>query len=127
MRTYESGTRRMKALTGNEERKAKMEKRITITLRTKIYLTIAGLLTMVGMLYGVTAIPFAFDGPAGVQGPVGVAAAPADLFISDFCAQPDLPARQLIRRVECDGTLSEYASIPVDFPNSCSEKYMALA
>ena len=95
--------------------------------KTTITLTIAGLLAMAGMLYAVTAIPFAFDGPIGVQGPLGVAAAPADMFISDYCNQPDLPARTNIRRVNCDGSTSVYATIPSDFPNNCYEKYLAIA
>src|SRR6476646_1522357 len=95
--------------------------------KTTISLTIAGLLTMAGMLYAATAIPFAFDGPFGVQGPLGVAAAPADMFISDYCNQPDLPPRVIIRKVNCDGTTSEYAAIPSDFQNNCYEKYMAIA
>jgi hypothetical protein len=95
--------------------------------RTTISLTIAGLLTMAGMLYAATAIPFAFDGPLGQQGPIGVAAAPADLFISDYCNQPDLPARAFVRKVDCDGTLSVYATLPSDFQNNCYERYMALA
>src|SRR6476660_5147454 len=94
--------------------------------KATISLTIAGLLTMTGMLYAVTAIPFVFDGPPGVQGPLGVAAAPADLFFCYFCNQPDLPARAPITRVNCDGTFSVYATISSDFPNKCFEKYMAL-
>src|SRR2546430_6318377 len=95
--------------------------------RTTIGLTIGGLLTMAGMLYAATPIFFVFDGPFGVQGPLGVAAAPADMFISDYCNQPDLPARLIIRKVNCDGTTSEYAAIPSDFQNNCYEKYMAMA
>src|SRR5437879_12010364 len=98
-----------------------MKRRATITL------TIAGLLAMTGIFYAATAIPFAFDGPVGVQGPLGVAAAPADLFIRDYCAQPDLPARTNIRKVNCDGTPSVYAKIAPDLPIDYLATYMALA
>ena len=36
-----------------------MKTRTKITLRTKIYLTIGGLLTLTGIFYAATAIPFA--------------------------------------------------------------------
>ena len=48
-----------------------MKKRIKITLRTKIYLTIAGLLALTGILHAANPIVFGV-----VQGPVGVAAVP---------------------------------------------------
>src|SRR6476646_1650469 len=95
--------------------------------KTTISLTIAGLLTMAGILYAATPIFFVFDGPIGVQGPLGVAAAPSDMFISDYCNQPDLPPRVNIRMLNCDGTTSVYATIPSDFQNNCYEKYMAIA
>ena len=59
-----------------------MKKRTKITLRTKIYLTIAGLLGLTGILYAATPTPFS----SGVPFPTGVAAAPDLLLVTPYCA-----------------------------------------
>ena len=55
-----------------------MKKRTKITLRTKIYLTIVGLLALTGVLYASNPTVYSSLGH-GVPLPTGVAAAP-DLF-----------------------------------------------
>ena len=92
-----------------------------ITLRTKITLTIVGLLAMAGMLYAVISPPSPL--PASVSGPVGIAASGTDLIVSEYCSQN-------LRTINCDGTVSPspLATIPGPVgPNNCLEKYIAIA
>ena len=91
-----------------------MKKRTKITLRTKIYLTIVGLLALTGVFYAsnpscfVNTIPF----------PTGVAVSPDLLLVSKYCADE-------IDTVDCNGNVSFFATIP-GF-GSCREQYMAMA
>jgi len=49
--------------------------------RTTITLTIVGLLSMAGIFYAANPVPF-----APVPGPIGVSAAPADLYVTPYCS-----------------------------------------
>src|SRR6267378_1891035 len=89
-----------------------MKKRTKITLRTKIYLTIVGLLALTGIIYAATPMPFS----SGVPFPTGVAAAPDLLLVSEFCSDN-------IDKVDCNGNASVFATLP-GF-GYCLEKYMA--
>jgi hypothetical protein len=91
-----------------------MKKRTKITLRTKIYLTIVGLLALTGVLYAANPTPFA----AGIPFPTGVAASPDLLLVSEFCSEN-------IDSVACDGSHTLFATLP-GF-GSCREKYMTFA
>src|SRR5947207_3409346 len=91
-----------------------MKKRTKITLRTKIYLTIVGLLALTGVLYAANPTPFVFTIPF----PTGVAAAPDLLLVSEFCSEK-------IDQVDCNGNATLFATLP-GF-GSCREKYMAIA
>jgi hypothetical protein len=72
-----------------------------ITLRTKIYLTIVGLLALTGILYASTPTPFTGDVPF----PTGVAAAPDLLLVSEYCSEN-------IDQVDCNGSVSLFAQFP---------------
>jgi hypothetical protein len=91
-----------------------MKKRTKITLRTKIYLTIAGLFALSGIVCASNPFPFS----AGVPFPTGVAASPDLLLVSEFCSEN-------IDSVACDGTHTLFAMFP-GF-GSCREKYMTIA
>jgi hypothetical protein len=93
-----------------------MKKRTKITLRTKIYLTIAGLVALTGILYAANPTPF-----ATVPGPVGVAAVPDSVLATEFCDQN-------LNRIDCNGNVSLVTTIPAPTPaGTCIEKYMAIA
>src|SRR5947207_7343399 len=91
-----------------------MKKRIKITLRTKIYLTIVALLALTGVFYASNPTPFSGQVPF----PTGVAASPDLLLVSEYCSDN-------IDMVDCNGTASFYATLP-GF-GSCREKYMTFA
>src|SRR6266550_339292 len=91
-----------------------MKKRTKITLRTKIYLTIGGLLALTGVLYAANPTPFVFTIPL----PTGVAAAPDLLLVSEYCSEN-------IDQVDCNGNATLFATLP-GF-GSCREKYMTIA
>ena len=95
-----------------------MKKRTKITLRTKIYLTIVGLLALTGVFYA--QFPPAHPAPfaSGIPFPTGVAAAPDLLLVSEYCSEN-------IDKVACDGTHTLFATLP-GF-GSCREKYMTIA
>ena len=91
-----------------------MKKRTKITLRTKIYLTIVGLLALTGILYASNPIPFTGQVPF----PTGVAASPDLFLVSEFCTEN-------IDKVDCNGNATVFAQFP-GF-GSCREKYMTIA
>jgi hypothetical protein len=91
-----------------------MKKRTKITLRTKIYLAIAGLLAVTGALYATGHPQFLTN----VSFATGVTATPDLLLVTPYCSDE-------IDKVNCDGTVSMFASIP-GF-GTCREKYMAAA
>jgi len=84
-----------------------------ITLRTKIALTMLGLLAVAGAFYAANPTSF-----APVPDPIGVAAAPDLLLVTENCSQ-DVDA------IDCSGTASVFASIPGN--GGCTEKYLAIA
>jgi hypothetical protein len=86
-----------------------------ITLRTKITLTIAGLLALTGILYAASSTQFS----SGSSGVVGVAASKSDLIVSEYCSQN-------IDTVDCLGKISLLATIPGPV-GPCIEKYPAIA
>jgi len=92
-----------------------MKKRIKITLRTKIYLTIVALLALTaGVFYASNPVPFSGQVPF----PTGVAAAPDLLLVSEYCSEN-------IDSLDCNGTATLFATLP-GF-GSCREKYMTIA
>src|SRR5437867_10687796 len=95
-----------------------MKKRTKITLRTKIYLTIVGLLSLTGVFYAQFPpshpTPFVFTVPF----PTSAAAARDLLLVSEYCSEN-------IRKVDCNGFATLFATLP-GF-GSCQEKYMAIA
>ena len=91
-----------------------MKKRTKITLRTKIYLTIVGLLALTGVFYAANPVPFT----GGIPFPTGVAAAPDLFLVSEYCTDN-------IDTIDCQGNVSLFATIP-GF-GSCREQYMAMA
>ena len=65
-----------------------------ITLRTKMYLTIVGLLALTGIIYAANPFPFTVGGVPPF--PTGVAAAPDLLLVSEYCSEN-------IDKVDCNG------------------------
>ena len=89
-----------------------------IPLRTKITLTIAGLLALTGIFCA--ASPSPSPSPfASVPGPIGVAAAGTDLLVSEYCSQN-------LDTIDCLGHVSTLATIPGPV-GPCLEKYIAIA
>src|SRR4030095_10831431 len=101
-----------------------MKKRTKISLRTKIYLTIGGLLSaLTGILYAANPFPFSTGNPVfpGFPSdfyPTGVAASQDFLFVTPFCIED-------ILSIDCNGQATVFATFP-GF-GSCREKYMAVA
>jgi hypothetical protein len=85
-----------------------------ITLRTKITLTILGLLALTGMFYA--ANPTLFT--SGVSFPTAVAGGPGDLFVTPLCSDE-------VDSVDGLGNVTLFATLP-GF-GSCREKYLAIA
>ena len=73
-----------------------MKKRIKISLRTKIYLTIVALLALTGVFYASN--PFPFEG-GQIGFPTGVAAGPDLLLVSEYCSEN-------IDKIDCNGNAS---------------------
>ena len=111
-------------------------KRSKITLRTKIYLTIVGLLALTGVFYAANPsklatvaksvaapdVPMANPTPfAIVPGAVGVAAVPDTVLATGF-------SDQNLSRIDCDGNVTLVTTIPSPSPAGLAvEKYMAVA
>src|SRR3954469_5588356 len=98
-----------------------MKKRTKISLRTKIYLTVGGLLALTGLIYASTPTPFSSGGPLFAPGdwyPTGVAASPDVVLVTPYCSDD-------IDRIDCNGNASFFADIP-GF-GSCREKYLTFA
>src|SRR3954453_16455035 len=91
-----------------------MKKRTKISLRTKIYLTIVGLLGLTGGFYAPNQSPF-----ATLQGPNGVAAIPNVVLATQQLSQN-------LSAIDCQGNVTTVATIPgaVGTP---VEKYLAVA
>src|SRR6058998_2903807 len=97
-----------------------MKKRTKITFRTKIYLTIVGLLALTGVFYAQFPpshpTPFILVPP--IPFPTSVAAAPDLLLVSEYCSEN-------IDKVACNGTVSLFATLGPF--SGCKEKYMTIA
>jgi len=89
----------------------KMKKRTKISLRTKIYLTIVGLLAMAGIIYAAT--PFQFSTFPGLT---GVAVSKTDLFTTGYA-----PPNTDIYTLDCFGMQTTYQA------SLAAEKYIAIA
>src|SRR6478752_2700731 len=91
-----------------------MKKRTKISLRTKIYLTMVGLLALTGAVYAATPKFFASYLEA-----TGVAASPSNLYATQWCNQD-------FTSFNCLGIGTVVGQIP--FGNQqCIEKYLAIA
>src|ERR1044071_5390790 len=92
--------------------------------KTTITLTIASLLGMAGMLYA--ANHFFFSGvndPFYHAGPIGVAAAPADLISTNYCTNTSFT---IVNKIDCQGGFSEIAQIQTPNGGGCQELYMTI-
>ena len=89
-----------------------MKKRTKISLRTKIYLTIAGLLTLTGALYAFPANPFTFSVFPQIT---GLAATKSELFATGYVTNPD------VYSLDCMGIPTVYQAAPI------GEKYVTIA
>jgi MBG domain (YGX type) len=87
-----------------------------ITLRTKITLTIVGLLACTGTFYAANPTSFA---PVHNGGPVGVAAAPDLLLATEYCSQN-------LDTIDCAGNVTTLATIPGTV-GQCLEKLLTIA
>ena len=85
-----------------------------IPLRTKIALTIAGLLALTRIFYAASPTQF-----GSVPEPIGVATAPSQLIVSEYCSQN-------LDTIDCLGNVSLLATIPGPV-GPCGEKYMTIA
>src|SRR5436190_3515124 len=85
-----------------------------IPLRTKIMLTIVGLLALTGIFYAANPTPF-----ATVPEPIGVAASTTDLFVTEY-------ETQNIDTIDCLGNVSVLTMIPVVVTPG-HENYIAIA
>ena len=91
-----------------------MKKRTKISLRTKIYLTIVGLLALTGVFYAATPIFFNAFPQA-----TGVATSTSNLYATGWCDNN-------FYGLDCLGNRTVLASIPLgDSP--CIEKYLRIA
>ena len=92
-----------------------MKKRTKITLRTKIYLTIVGLLALTGVFYAATPIFFTtFNQPVGLFG------TQFEMFGTEFNTQN-------FNSIDCMGNVTTVAQIPDNVSNLAIEKYIAIA
>jgi hypothetical protein len=96
-----------------------MKRRITIAL------TIAGLLGLAGMLYAANHVFFSpIQDPTFHVGPIGVAAAPADLIATDYCSGTGFTN---IDKIDCMGNFSPIAQVLTPNGGGCFELYVAIA
>ena len=93
-----------------------MKKRTKITLRTKIYLTLVGLLALTGVFYAANPISLPLVSP----GPTGVAADPTHLFATQYLQPTNISYGRLQR--ECHGVRDASGAWSLHV-----EKYMAIA
>ena len=98
-----------------------MKKRTKISLRTKIYLTLVGLLALTGVFYAANPSPFVTSGH-GVFQPIGMAADKTNgghLYVSQYEDND-------IQVVDCNGNGTLFGTLPGTV-QPLVEKYMALA
>src|SRR5215470_15099280 len=99
-----------------------MKKRATIAL------TIVALLGLAGVLYAANLTFFSGvhnpDPPPNRAGPIGVAAAPAELIATEYCSFTGMTN---VDKVDCMGNFATIAQIPTPHGGGCQEMYMAIA
>src|SRR5436190_12367567 len=88
-----------------------MKKRTKFTLRTKIHLTIVGLLALTGIIYAATPVTF-----STFQGLTGLAASKTELFATGFVS-----GNTDVYTLDCGGIPTVYQAAPG------GEKYIAIA
>ena len=88
-------------MVANQEEFKKMKKGTKISLRTKIYLTLVGLLALTGILYASNPVPFT----AQVPFPTCVAASPDLFLVSEYCSEN-------VDKVDCNGNATVFAVMP---------------
>ncbi len=91
-----------------------MKKRTKITLRTKIYLAIVGLLSLTGAVYAATPIFF----NQFIQA-TGIAISPANMYATAWC-------NQNFASLDCMGNQTVLGMIPLG-NEPCIEKYLSIA
>jgi hypothetical protein len=96
------------------KRRIQKWKRRKISLRTKIYLTIVGVLALTGATYAANPVFFT----QFIQA-TGVAVSPLDMYATPWCDQS-------FYGFDCIGNASVLGMIPLG-DSSCSEKYLAIA
>ena len=101
-----------------------MKKGTKFSVRTKIYLIIAGLVVMAGIIYASTPTPFSSGAPLypGFPSnffPTGVAMSRDLLLVTTYCDEN-------VVSLDCSGAATVYATLP-GFSGGCQEKYMAMA
>src|SRR2546430_15476791 len=81
--------------------------------RTKIALTIAGLLSLAVILYAANPSPF-----TTVNTPIGVAASGTDLIVTEYCGHN-------VDTIDCQGNVMHLATLPGI--GDCREEYVIIA
>ena len=94
-----------------------MKKRTKISLRTKIYLTIVGLLALTGVLYAANPSVFVMPGN-GVFRPISPAVTQTHFYVSQY-------ENGDVKTVDCNGMGSTFGTLPIG--QVLVEKYMAFA
>ena len=94
-----------------------MKKRTKITLRTKIYLTNVGLLTLTGIIYAANPSVFVMPGN-GVHAPISPAVTQTHFYVSQY-------ENGDVKMVDCSGMGSPFGTLPIG--QVLVEKYMAFA
>ena len=94
-----------------------MKKRTKISLRTKIYLALVGLLALTGALYAANPSVFVTPGH-GVSRPISPAVSATHFYVSQY-------ENGDVKMVDCNGDGSPFGTLPIG--NGLVEKYMALA
>src|ERR1051325_7257749 len=97
--------------------------------KTTIALTIAGSLGLVGTLYGTGNLTFFSnvhnpDPPPNQAGPIGVAAAPADLIATEYCSFTGMTN---VGTGDCAGGFATIGTVMTPGGGGCQELYMTIA
>src|ERR1051326_3710322 len=94
--------------------------------KATIVLTITSLLGLAGIIYASANFfsPVRDPYPNLGAGPIGVAAAPADLIASEYCTATSFTN---IDKIDCFGGFAPIAQIQTPNGGGCQELYMAIA
>src|SRR5215472_18473133 len=94
----------------------------------KIHLLIVAFLAAAGVLYAANLTFFSgvhnIEPPPNQAGPIGVAAAPADLIATEYCSFTGFTN---VYGIDCAGNFASIALIPTPHGGGCQELYMAIA